>query len=346
MTERKLATVRTIAEVKPIEGADKICAYRVDGWWVVDQVGKYKVGDRVIYCEVDSFIPHHLAPFLSKGKEPREFDGTWGERLRTIKLKGQLSQGLLLPLTTLTDVAGHGVVPADDIIIDIGTDVADWLGILKYEKPVPVQLAGLIRGNFPSEIPKTDQERIQNLTKEFEELQQYKWAVTEKINGCSATYFLDNTGDFHVCSRNLDLKPDENNLYWKIAIQSDIENKMRNLGLLGHALQGEIIGEGIQGNQYRRKPVLHLFDVFSVPLGNYLPLNDVHQIAARLDIRTVPVLYRDFPLSEFTIEELIKFAHDESQLNDSQREGLVFQCLEYPEKSFKVISDEWLLENE
>mgnify|MGYP000679764117 CR=1 FL=1 len=345
MTDRKLATIRKIAEVKAIPDADKICAYRTDGWWVVDQIGKYQVGDRVIYCEVDSFIPHHLAPFLSKGKEPHEFDGTWGERLRTIKLKGQLSQGLLLPLTTLTDEAGHGVVPADDILIEVGTDVADWLGILKYEKPVPVQLAGLIRGNFPPEIPKTDQERIQNLTKEFAELQQYKWAVTEKINGCSATYFLDNTGDFHVCSRNLDLKPDESNIYWKIAIQSDIENKMRSLGLEGHALQGEIIGEGIQGNQYKYKPCFNLFDIYKVGEG-YLPLGAVHSLADTLDVRTVPLLDTEFSLTQYTVEDLLTYANGKSKLNTSQREGVVFQCLEYPEKSFKVVSDEWLLENE
>lgn len=345
MPERKLVTVRTIAEVKPIEGADRICAYRVDGWWVVDQVGKYQVGDRVIYCEVDSFLPHHLAPFLSKGKEPREFDGTRGERLRTVRLKGQLSQGLLLPLTTLTTEAGHGDVPADDIIIDIGADVTDWLGIVKYEKPVPAQLAGLIRGNFPTVIPKTDQERIQNLIKEFGELQQYKWAVTEKLNGCSATFFLDDVSDFHVCSRNLDLKPDENNLYWKIAIQCDIENKMRSLGLQGHALQGEIIGEGIQGNQYKCKPCFNLFDIYKVGEG-YLPLGAVRSLADTLGIKAVPLLDTEFSLTNYTVQDLLDYANGKSKLNDSQREGVVFQCLEHPEKSFKVISDEWLLKNE
>lgn len=101
MIERKLATVRSIAEIKPIEGADKICAYRVDGWKVVDQVGKYNVGDLVIYCEVDSWLPHELAPFLSKGKEPREFEGIKGERLTTQKFKKQTSQGLILDLETL-----------------------------------------------------------------------------------------------------------------------------------------------------------------------------------------------------------------------------------------------------
>lgn len=340
MTERKLATVRTIAEIKPIDGADRICAYRADGWWIVDQVGKYQVGDLVIYCEVDSFVPTALAPFLSKGKEPREYEGIKGERLRTIKLKGQVSQGLLLPVETAIDKCGCWSS------IEEGTDVTEWLGILKWERPINAQLAGLIRGNFPSAIPKTNQERIQNLTKEFASLQLEQWAVTEKLDGTSATFYLDLEGEFHVCSRNLDLKKDENNLYWKIAIEYGIELKMKLHALEGIALQGEIIGEGIQGNQYKRKPVLHLFDVYSVHTGNYLDLVGLHQVAAALDVRTVPVLERDFPLYEYTIEELLESADGLSQLNDSQREGLVFQCLNYPEKSFKVISNKWLLQNE
>lgn len=95
---RKLASIKQIAEVRSIPDADKICAYRVDGWWVVDTVGKYQVGDLAVYCEVDSWIPNSLAPFLSKGQEPREYEGVKGERLRTVRLRGFTSQGLLLPL--------------------------------------------------------------------------------------------------------------------------------------------------------------------------------------------------------------------------------------------------------
>jgi RNA ligase (TIGR02306 family) len=91
-TMRKLATIREIEEIKPIPEADKICAYRVDDWWVVDTINKYQVNDLVIYCEVDSWIPHELAPFLSKGQEPREYNGVKGERLKTVKLRGQISQ--------------------------------------------------------------------------------------------------------------------------------------------------------------------------------------------------------------------------------------------------------------
>ena len=97
---RKLATIRRIAEIRPIENANKIYHYRVDGWWVVDTVDKFQVGDLVIYLEIDSWVPTELAPFLSKGKEPREYNGVKGERLKTVKLRGAVSQGLLLPIQT------------------------------------------------------------------------------------------------------------------------------------------------------------------------------------------------------------------------------------------------------
>lgn len=147
---RKLATIRKIEEIRPIPEADKICAYRVGGWWVVDTIGKYSVNDLGIYCEIDSFIPHEIAPFLSKGNEPKVFEGIKGERLRTVRLKKQISQGLLL---------NTNLVPINKNELFEGMDVSDILGIIKYEPPIAPQLAGLIKGNFPSRIPKTDEER-------------------------------------------------------------------------------------------------------------------------------------------------------------------------------------------
>lgn len=341
MTERKLATIRLIEEVKPIEGADKICAYRVDGWWIVDQVGKYKVNDLVIYCEVDSFVPHDLAPFLSKGKEPREFEGIKGERLRTIKLKGQVSQGLLLPLIVIEYNLGKL-----DVEWIEGDDVTSALGIIKYEKPIPAQLAGLIRGNFPSEIPKTDQERIQNLTKEFEGYKQFTWTVTEKVDGTSCTFYLDQEGEFHVCSRNLDLKRDENNTYWKMAIKLDIEQKMRDNSLSGVALQGEIIGGTIQGNQYKYSELFMLFDVYDTRISGYYGQSNVFNLACDFGLEAVPFLHTHFSIQGDDVASLLKYAEGKSQLNDSQREGLVFQCEQNPNLSFKVISNAWLLKNE
>ena len=100
---RKLATVRRIDDIRPIPDADAIECAVIGGWSVVIKKGEYREGDIAVYCEIDSWIPHELAPFLSKGQEPREFEGIRGERLRTVKLRGQVSQGLLLPLHVLTN---------------------------------------------------------------------------------------------------------------------------------------------------------------------------------------------------------------------------------------------------
>jgi hypothetical protein len=176
---RKMASIQEISEIKPIEGADAICAYRINGWWVVDKVNSYKVNARVIFCEVDAWIPTELAPFLSKGKEPREYKGVKGEKLRTIKLRGQLSQGLLLPLSVMShehyrDRSAGGldncwVKQVGDTFVGasdkLGADVSNYLGIVKWE-PAPEFSHADAKGLFPNFIPKTDQERIQNCYKD------------------------------------------------------------------------------------------------------------------------------------------------------------------------------------
>lgn len=152
---RKLASIQKVAEIRPIPEADKICAYRVNDWWIVDSVGKYQVGELVCYLEIDSWVPHALAPFLSKGKEPRVYHGVPGEKLRTIRLKKQVSQGLLLPLSPACD---H----IDSELFE-GLDITFPLNIQKWEAELPAQLVGQALGTFPSWIRKTDQERCQNL---------------------------------------------------------------------------------------------------------------------------------------------------------------------------------------
>ena len=102
---RKLATIQKIADVQPIEGADKICKYKVNDWWVVDQIDKYQVGDKVIYCEIDSFLP--IQPeyeFLRKSSYKKMSDGTEGFRLRTVRLRKTLSQGLIIPLNRVFNI--------------------------------------------------------------------------------------------------------------------------------------------------------------------------------------------------------------------------------------------------
>ena len=145
--ERKLATVVKIIDIQPIVGADVIVVVSVKGWQVVAKKDDYKVGDLAVYYEIDSFLP--IRPqfeFLRKSSYKR-MGLIEGYRLRTLKLKNTISQGLLTP------------IPDDILDPKEGDDLTQVLDIVKYEPPIPAQLAGKIKGVFPSFIPKTDEER-------------------------------------------------------------------------------------------------------------------------------------------------------------------------------------------
>lgn len=168
--ERKLASVRIVTGIRPIPDADAIeCAIVGGGWPVVVKKGEFQVGDLAIYFEIDSWIPHELAPFLSKGKEPREYNGMKGERLKTVKLRGQVSQGLLLRFSDISPsfyvvslaepYGGREFLRVDQCVWEEGEDFTLEFGIQKWEAPIDACLAGQVRGNFPSFLVKTDQER-------------------------------------------------------------------------------------------------------------------------------------------------------------------------------------------
>jgi RNA ligase (TIGR02306 family) len=341
---RKLATIRKIDALTPIEGADAIECATVGGWKVVVKKGEYRVGDVAIYCEIDSWIPHEMAPFLSKGKEPREFEGVKGERLRTIKLRGQLSQGLLLPYTEFPTVVN--AFHQTRLATDEPFDVTEILGIKKWEKPMNAQLAGMARGNFPSLIPKTDQERAQNLVKEIAGAADsgQLFEVTEKLEGSSMTVYRIQ-GDFGVCSRNLDLKETEGNSFWETARRDDIEAKM--IAVDEHwdfAIQGELVGPGIQGNIYNlSKPEFYVFDIYDIQAGVYLKAAARRDLIERMGLKHVPVITDDKDLGIGTVDEMLAWAEDKSRLNDKQeREGIVFKEVNGG-FTFKAISNKYLL---
>lgn len=339
---RKLATIQRIAEIKTIEGADKICSYGILGWYVTDQIGKYKVGELVVYIEADAFVPNSLAPFLTKeGKESKVFNGVLGERLRTVKLKGVLSQGLLLPLSVAFEL------PVDTNCDIIYTDVTELLGIQLYEAPIPACLAGLVRGNFPVGIPKTEATRIQNLSNEFwEDLKTHEVEITEKCHGSSLTLFLDTEGSFHVCSRNLDLKPDDTNSFWKAAYKYDVENKLRAEEWFGLAIQGELIGEGINGNQYKVGLEFLVFNIYDTCKKKYLTYSQRMFICETLGLKHVPVVLTGSINQGLTVQDALGMAEGISQLNKSKREGWVIKSQKDTGIIVKVISNAWLLKNE
>lgn len=334
-TARKLASIQRIAEIKDIPDADLIQAYRVGGWWIVSKKGEFAVNELVTYLEIDSFVPTELAPFLSKGKEPKEYMGVRGERLRTVKLKRQISQGLILPLSEYV---------LDNVELIEGYDVTEILGVIKWEAPEEFIPANA-KGNFPSFIPKTDQQRVQNLSREFNEwlTDGSVWQKTEKLDGSSMTVFIngDNSG---VCSRNLELLEDENNTYWKMTKKYKLIETLRSTGR-NLAFQGEIYGMGINGNLYGLDDQrFALYSIYDIDDQCYLPPDEAYRVALVLGVPHVPH-EGNFCLGEFysTMQELIDEADGTSCVNTKAiREGYVYKNLETTE-SFKVIGASYLI---
>lgn len=358
---RQLATVRKIDDLTPIPDADKIECATIGGWKVVVQKGLYKVGDLAVYCEIDSWIPSTIAPFLTKaGHPPKEFEGVVGERLKTVKLRGQVSQGLLLPgkqgvvegkptFYFTMDAGSEGAFVV--LRYDEGADVTEDLGILKWEKPLPAQLQGKVRGNFPHFIPKTDQERIQNLSRAFEEWRHYQDAfeVTEKLDGSSMTVYV-HEDRFGVCSRNLDLIETPENAMWALARRWELEEKLRAAcgGNLRLALQGELIGQGIQGNPYKLSDVQYrVFDIWDIGEQRYFTAAERWDLCSQYNIPHVPLVLDHFTIPEsYSIADLINMADDQSLLEAKAiREGLVFKHKNDARISFKAISNRYLLKH-
>lgn len=331
--ERKLASVVVIDDLQPIPGADLIEVATVKGWKLVVKKQEFRVGDHAVYCEIDSFLPEKEDFEFLRKSSFRTMAGISGFRLKTMRLRGQISQGLLMPVTVLNGYA-----------YTLGEDVSARLGIVKYEPPMPASLAGVAKGNFPSFIPKTDEERIQNLSAEYEAYKNETFYVTEKLDGSSATFYFRD-GEFGVCSRNLDLLETTDNTFWKIAHRLHLPARLaaldKNIGL-----QGELIGEGIQGNPYGIKgQTVRFFNAFDIDAYTYLPLPAFREIIRLMGLEHVPILDTAFTLPD-TVDELLLAAEGNSALSPAgkyvEREGLVIRSAD-KRISFKVISNKFLL---
>lgn len=336
---RKLATIRKIADIREIPGADSIELAIIDGWQTVVKKSEFKAGEMVVFCEIDSWIPHDLAPFLSKGKEPREYQGTKGERLRSVKLRGHLSQGLVLPLSICCFF--------DDANPEDGEDVSHILNIVKWEREIPAQLRGHAKGNFPSFLRKTDQERVQNLVREIERIRESgepeMFEVSIKLDGTSFTAYHNN-GATGFCSRNLELKPeDESTVYSQVFRKYHLADALAATGM-NVAIQGEIMGQGIQGNrECLTEPTLYVFDVFDIDAQQYMNpgerMNFFSMFLQHLGVQHVPLLC--FIDSLPAVTDILRMA-DGNSINNPVREGIVFKSCER-DFSFKAISNSFLL---
>jgi hypothetical protein len=415
--KRKLVTIRTVGALDPIPGADAIEVATVEGWQVVVKKNEVKVGDKVVYFEIDSFLPtgNPAWQFLVD-KSGRTFEGVVGHRLRTVKLRGQVSQGFIIPLDAVPTVVDYIFsLPEETDLRSL--DLSELLGIKKWEQPLPAELAGQAEGLFPSWMRKTDQERCQNLIAEIFQTEdqlvefdissltpealttmQYKgllewvgamgkggkwmkvvkakadadarYEVTLKCDGSSMTVFARGTVvkedqdqvlvqmDSGVCSRNLQLKvnaENADNTFVAVALKSGLLGLLEQLARDGEgsfAVQGELMGPGIQGNRENLKVhQLFVFDVQNLDNGTYLTPAERHEFMLKLHtngvspdlVKHVPILYPAATLQElglFNVKDLLAFAEGPS-ISHQVREGLVFKRID-GQFSFKAISNLFL----
>ena len=326
---RKLASVQRIKTLDPIAGADAIERATVLGWQLVVKKGEFKVGELCVYCEVDCVMPD--APGF-------EFLKSRGMRIRTVRLRGQISQGICFPLSILPG--------GFDIQED--ADCTSALGIAKYEPPIPACLNGIAKGGFPSFIPKTDEPRVQILQDLLDRYKGEVCYVSEKVDGSSATFHVNNE-EFGVCTRNLELVEDPENTIWKIARELDIESKLRATGI-NMAIQGEVIGEGVQGNPLKlRGQSIRFFNVVDIDRREYLSFDKFMEFMRGLELETVPMIAVDYRL-ENDINTLVKMATRRSLVcPDAWAEGIVIrplmECVDpvIGRVSFKAVNPEFLL---
>ena len=335
---RKLASVRTVSEIRPIENADMIEVAVIDGWECVVKKNSVQLRDMIVYFEIDSFIPTHEAfEFLRKSSYKKMVDGSEGFRLKTIRLRGVYSQGLVMPLKDLVDA---GLLENKSRFVD--EDLTEELKVTLYEPAISVSLSGIAKGIFPSFIPKTDENRVQNLTN-YQAISKDIFYVTEKLDGSSATFYFKD-GEFGVCSRNLDLKETDDNTFWQIAKKLQIDEKLKSYGK-NIALQGELIGEGVQGNKYKIKGhTVKFFNVFDIDTQKYLNFENFKNVINDFGYETVPIIDENMTLPE-NRKDLIEMADGMSKLNDkTKREGMVIRTKLDNRFSFKAISNRFLMD--
>ena len=343
---RKLATLEVIKDLQPIPDADNIEVATVRGWKVVVKKGVFEIGSLCVFFEIDSFLPELPEfEFLRKSCFATLNTGETGFRIRTIKLRKQLSQGLALPLSHFfSTFKTFTVADYDTQKLFIGTDLSNLLGVKKWEHAVSASLGGDVLGDFPSFVPKTNEERIQNLSELYPLLRQKSFNVTEKLDGTSFTAFYYND-TFGVCSRNLELKESSSNIYWQIFHQYKIGDFLKSLPFPS-AIQGEIVGGKIQGNPYKLPNYrLYVFNLINLDNQTRLDIFSPSNISllSNAGLDTVPLLFRNFFLPS-SLDTLIAFSTGHSLVHpNTTREGLVLRNFENSYTSFKVISNNFLL---
>ena len=316
------ATIVSITSLTSIPEADKIETARVLGWDVVVKKGDFQVGDLAIYFTIDSLLSNPEASFLE------------GKPLKTKKLRGQISQGLLSQLSWLGDLK----VVEDE-------DVTEILGVTKYiQKEESHLFHGANKDKRESDyhpgVPKTDEHRLQGIMKKIN-MTGRRAVVTQKYDGTSTTFVFD--GSFNVYGRNYQIPKDApkgQESYWAMEKKYDIQKKMEQLDQR-FAIQGECVGPKINNNRLGLKEVdFFVFNIYDLENHKYLQHDKVMKITEQLGLKHVPVIHE----GEIDVTKLMELADSQVYFTGTVCEGIVVKsCDDGPRISFKVISNNYLL---
>ena len=347
---RKLASVQVVWNVEPIEGADRIELASVLGWKCVVNKGEFKPMDLGIYFEIDSFLPiRQEFEFLRSGSYKKTDLMGEGFLLRTKKFRGQISQGLLLPLTAFPELAGECWEPGDD--------VTDILGVRKYEIEERATTGGNVIGVLPYDVPHTDETRIQAEPGLLEEFAGLRYYISTKMDGSSHSVSVDENG-FHVCGHNYEYKDDDSSSFYRFLKDRGIPERIKrymeeHTPIRTLTIQGEFCAPGIQRNRLKlQRPEWYVFTIRIN--GERVPLYDMCGECAMLDLVHVPIeeVGDDLTTKYHTVEDLLDRA-DGKYPNGGKKEGIVVRPVEpvYSPTigdylSFKVVNNKYLLKNE
>lgn len=345
---RKLASIQRVWKIEPIEGADRIELAHVLGWQCVVNKGQFQPMDIAVYFEIDSFLPirDEFEFMRSSSYKKTDIMGE-GFRLRTMRFRGQISQGLLLPISQFPEI------PKD---ADVGDDVAELLGVRKWEIEERATTGGTVIGTLPYDIPHTDETRVQEEPELIQAFAGLEYYISTKMDGSSHSIGIDENG-FHVTGHNYEYKDDGSSSFYKLVkareYQAKMEYYMKALGMKTLTIQGELCAPGIQQNRLRlTKPEWYVFTIREN--GKRVGLKRMLQICEALDITPVPIeeVGTDLPSKYPTVEALLSRADGEYP-NGGKKEGIVIRPTEpvfcpliSASLSMKVVSNKYLLKND
>jgi RNA ligase (TIGR02306 family) len=329
---RALVTIQRVKAVTAIPNSDFLETAHVMGWQCVVKKNEFKTGDLGVYFEVDSFLPvDPRYEFLRDSSYRENEDNGGGFRIRTVKMRGQLSQGLFLALPLFPELGGSGE----------GSDVTEKLGVKKWYVPETAGAGGAIIGERPYGIPASDEIRIQSAPELLDSLRGKPYYITTKMDGTSGiVYYID--GKIGCCSRNKEIKDEADALYWAPVYKYGLKEKLARYGK-NIVLTGEICGPGIQKNRLRLSALeWYVFDVKDWDSGRYLPYGEALGLCSSFGVPFVPLEEQGGSFA-YTLEELLEKARGKYP-SGLDKEGIVVRDADSPKAvSFKVLNNDALL---